>query len=164
MFPLTPDQHHWLEVATEDEGWNSLSFRFTPNIHSIILIYASSSVVSFSNNRKHRTQSEKCWGMKDKPAATHNVAGLLVRHDLIRCETNLTAAWNTFALRNVRSHGRSFTRQQSLAETDTNKRRIISFNYVKIQRQQQQQLQDNFRPLSRSKPVSDSLKKLIIYI
>jgi len=20
MFPLTPDQHHWLEVATEDEG------------------------------------------------------------------------------------------------------------------------------------------------
>jgi len=21
MFPLTPDQHHWLEVATEDEGW-----------------------------------------------------------------------------------------------------------------------------------------------
>ena len=25
MFPLTPDQHHWLEVATEDEGWCSLS-------------------------------------------------------------------------------------------------------------------------------------------
>ena len=22
MFPLTPDQHHWLEVATEDEGWD----------------------------------------------------------------------------------------------------------------------------------------------
>jgi len=21
MFPLTPDQHHWLEVATEDEGF-----------------------------------------------------------------------------------------------------------------------------------------------
>ena len=21
MFPLTPDQHHWLEVATEDEGY-----------------------------------------------------------------------------------------------------------------------------------------------
>jgi len=25
MFPLTPDQHHWLEVATEDEGWVLLS-------------------------------------------------------------------------------------------------------------------------------------------
>jgi len=23
MFPLTPDQHHWLEVATEDEGYNT---------------------------------------------------------------------------------------------------------------------------------------------
>ena len=23
MFPLTPDQHHWLDVATEDEGWCS---------------------------------------------------------------------------------------------------------------------------------------------
>jgi len=23
MFPLTPDQHHWLEVATEDEGCNN---------------------------------------------------------------------------------------------------------------------------------------------
>ena len=22
MFPLTPDQHHWLEVATEDEGFD----------------------------------------------------------------------------------------------------------------------------------------------
>jgi len=21
MFPLTPDQHHWLDVAAEDEGW-----------------------------------------------------------------------------------------------------------------------------------------------
>ena len=25
MFPLTPDQHHWLEVATEDEGWCSFT-------------------------------------------------------------------------------------------------------------------------------------------
>jgi len=25
MFPLTPDQHHWLDVATEDEGWCSFS-------------------------------------------------------------------------------------------------------------------------------------------
>ena len=24
MFPLTPDQHHWLEVATEDEGWEDV--------------------------------------------------------------------------------------------------------------------------------------------
>ena len=23
MSPLTPDQHHWLDVATEDEGWCS---------------------------------------------------------------------------------------------------------------------------------------------
>ena len=23
MFPLTPDQHHWLDLATEDEGWCS---------------------------------------------------------------------------------------------------------------------------------------------
>jgi len=31
MFPLTPDQHHWLDVATEDEGW--CSFRScTPSI------------------------------------------------------------------------------------------------------------------------------------
>ena len=26
MFPLTPDQHHWLEVATEDEGWNKWKY------------------------------------------------------------------------------------------------------------------------------------------
>jgi len=26
MFPLTPDQHHWLEVATEDEGWPRRNF------------------------------------------------------------------------------------------------------------------------------------------
>ena len=33
MFPLTPDQHHWLDVATEDEGW--CSFRScTPSIQS----------------------------------------------------------------------------------------------------------------------------------
>ena len=25
MFPLAPDQHHWLEVATEDEGWCSFT-------------------------------------------------------------------------------------------------------------------------------------------
>jgi len=25
VFPLTPDQHHWLEVATEDEGWCSFT-------------------------------------------------------------------------------------------------------------------------------------------
>ena len=25
MFPLTPDQHHWLDVATEDEGWCSFT-------------------------------------------------------------------------------------------------------------------------------------------
>ena len=29
MFPLTPDQHHWLDVATEDEGWCSkINVRF----------------------------------------------------------------------------------------------------------------------------------------
>ena len=26
MFPLTPDQHHWLEVATEDEEENEAPF------------------------------------------------------------------------------------------------------------------------------------------
>ena len=25
MFPLTPDQHHWFDVATEDEGWCSFT-------------------------------------------------------------------------------------------------------------------------------------------
>ena len=36
MFPLTPDQHHWLEVATEDEGWCSFT-SCTPSSESKLL-------------------------------------------------------------------------------------------------------------------------------
>ena len=32
MFPLTPDQHHWLEVATEDEGYDDTVERSTDNL------------------------------------------------------------------------------------------------------------------------------------
>ena len=44
MFPLTPDQHHWLDVATEDEGW--CSFRScTPSRSRARTLHASDCLV-----------------------------------------------------------------------------------------------------------------------
>ena len=40
MFPLTPDQHHWLEVATEDEGYYMLKLKGS------ILVY----ILDFTEN------------------------------------------------------------------------------------------------------------------
>jgi len=56
--------------------------------------------------------------MKDRPAATHHIADLLVCFNLVRRETNLTAARDAFTLRNVRRHGSTFARQQGFAETE----------------------------------------------
>ena len=47
MFPLTPDQHHWLEVATEDEGYVAKSHvakncKFLVlHLHLIVMWYCS---------------------------------------------------------------------------------------------------------------------------
>ena len=39
MFPLTPDQHHWLEVATEDEGWCSFTSCTTWSVPSRLFVW-----------------------------------------------------------------------------------------------------------------------------
>ena len=41
MFPLTPDQHHWLDVITEDEGWCSQLLRII--IQNFVVRYPASS-------------------------------------------------------------------------------------------------------------------------
>jgi len=57
--------------------------------------------------------------MKDEPASAHDVTDLFIRFNLIRRQTDLTTAWDTFTFGNVRRHRCTLTRQQGLAETDT---------------------------------------------
>jgi len=47
MFPLTPDQHHWLDVAMEDEGW--CSFRSCTPSRSRARTLNSSTVIALIN-------------------------------------------------------------------------------------------------------------------
>lgn len=49
------------------------------------------------------------------PAAAHDEAGRLVALDLIGCQSNFTAAWNTLARLDVGGHRRPFTRMQGRA-------------------------------------------------
>ena len=60
MFPLTPDQHHWLDVATEDEGWcsfrscrscNMLSgmLNRTISYHTLIHLFCRCTVQTLEN-------------------------------------------------------------------------------------------------------------------
>ena len=68
MFPLTPDQHHWLDVATEDEGW--CSFRScTPSRSRARTRYAIYEASYIANDRVERRD---LGGVISKSARTTN--------------------------------------------------------------------------------------------
>jgi len=72
----------------------------------------------WQTKRTQRTVKRRA-DMNDKPASTHDVTDLLVWFNLVWREADLTTARDTFTLGNVSRHSRTFTRQQSLPETDT---------------------------------------------
>ena len=57
MFPLTPDQHHWLEVATEDEGWCS----FTSRARTLTHTYKLPHKIHFDVLTTVKFMSTQCW-------------------------------------------------------------------------------------------------------
>ena len=56
MFPLTPDQHHWLEVATEDEGW--CSFTSCTCVNNLPIVVTCCTKVKWSGVERVTSQSQ----------------------------------------------------------------------------------------------------------
>ena len=67
MFPLTPDQHHWLDVATEDEGWCSFSiYLSSTSFFKIAAVQNANFHLPFvSHVHKHMILHHDQWGSND---------------------------------------------------------------------------------------------------